>query len=42
MKSKNINKEIPSSGFNNDLSKEIDSNIYSKTGKFKRSGHLTD
>jgi len=34
--------EIPSSGFNNDLSEEIDSNIYSKTGKFKRSGHLTD
>jgi hypothetical protein len=42
MKNKNINKEIPSSGFNYDLSEEIDSNIYSKTGKFKRSGHLTD
>lgn len=34
--------EIPSSGFSNDLAEEIDSNIYFKTGKFKRSGHLTD
>ena len=34
--------EIPSSGFSNDLAEDIDSNIYSKTGKFKRSGHLTD
>jgi hypothetical protein len=42
MKNKNINKEIPSSGFSNDLAEDIDSNIYSKTGKFKRSGHLTD
>jgi hypothetical protein len=33
------NKNIPSSGFN-DISEDINSNI--KTGKFKRSGHLTD
>jgi hypothetical protein len=32
--------QIPSSGFSNDLAEDIDSNI--KTGKFKRSGHLTD
>lgn len=33
------NKNIPSSGFN-DISEDINSNT--KTGKFKRSGHLTD
>ena len=42
MKNKNINKEVPSSG-SNYIPEDIDSNISNpKTGKFKRSGHLTD